>query len=297
MADENYTVEKIVGHQPKTAKKATDAEKYNIKWEGYGDDENTWEPADNLNNAMIKEYWQSVKKNSDKKVSAEDVAKEISSEKKVKSEKKVTAKHEPEEEPQEYVVEAITSCLPRNASSDKDAKKYIIKWEGFSESEKTTEPADQIRESAPDAVADFWKARADAVAAFTGERDNKEESEEEVKLSSRGRKIKTIKPKVEPKPIKEPTQKKAKTTPSKSQKRRSPSKNTNTSPASQLDDTDVEDDVSKLGSLVGRVNVLETEKSKWLADRNFLKALCNREDMPAAVVAEIEEYLATSPAP
>merc|ERR1712232_75455 len=146
MAEVNYTVEKITGHQPKTAKKATDVEKYNIKWEGYGDDENTWEPADNLNNAMIKEYWQSVKKNSDKKVSAEDVAKEITSEKKVKSEKKVTAKNEPEEEPEEYVVEAVTSVLPRNASSDKDAKKYITKWEGFGESKKTTEPADQIRE-------------------------------------------------------------------------------------------------------------------------------------------------------
>lgn len=281
MAEEqNYTVEQITGHKPKTAKKAADTKEYHIKWEGFGNDEKTWEPADNLNNAMIKEYWKSIKNNSDDKISAKDVA------------KKVTAKNEPEEEIEEYAVEAITGVLPKTASSDEEAKKYTIKWEGFGDNEKTNEPAEQIRKSAPECVTEFWKTKNADEQENDGE---EEEPEEEVKLSKRGRRIKQIKPIVKPEP-KEPSRKKTKITPSKSKKRPSPTKREakETSPATKLQDDDEEELSEGVKSLYGRVDVLENEKGKWSKDRQLLKDLCKRDDLPKKFVDEIQAYLAES---
>ena len=50
---EEYIVEKIVDHRTNKKGKL----EYFLKWKGFPDDQNTWEPANHLNApAMIKEY-------------------------------------------------------------------------------------------------------------------------------------------------------------------------------------------------------------------------------------------------
>jgi chromobox protein 1 len=48
MSEEEYIVEKVVGKRRTPNGKI----EYLIKWEGYTEDEKTWEPIDNLNNIM-----------------------------------------------------------------------------------------------------------------------------------------------------------------------------------------------------------------------------------------------------
>merc|ERR1712178_146193 len=175
MSEENFMVEKVLAHEPETAKTAADAKKYHIKWEGFDDDQNSWEPVGNLNESIINEYWESQKKD-DTKISAEKVAAEVTDD---DMEEEVTAKHEPEAK--EYVVEAITGVKPRTATCDEEAQQYIIKWEGYDKpKDKTSERAANIRESAPDAVADFWKAKK-------AKEEERDDEEIEIKISSRGR--------------------------------------------------------------------------------------------------------------
>jgi len=50
--EEEYIVEKILDKRIEEKKIAY----YLIKWKGYGDEENTWEPKSNLSSEMIKEY-------------------------------------------------------------------------------------------------------------------------------------------------------------------------------------------------------------------------------------------------
>ena len=46
----DYEVEKVLDSRP-DEKSLTGEKQYLVKWKGYGDDENTWEPARNLNHA------------------------------------------------------------------------------------------------------------------------------------------------------------------------------------------------------------------------------------------------------
>jgi len=287
MSEQNYNVEKILDHKPKSAKNASDAKniKYLVKWEGFEEAENSWEPAENFNEDTLNEYWDSpLKKDDDAKISAEDVAKEVADD-----EEEVTADHEPEAkaEDKEYVVEAITGVKPRSAKSDEEAKEYNIKWEGYDDpKDKTYERAADIRQSAPDAVADFWKAKnADA---------NADESDEEIeiKVSQRGRKIKpVVNPVVaEPAP---PSKKKTKITPSKPKKRPSPVKKEK-SPSSKLDEMSADEMNENMPDIVmdlrKRVNKLEANPQ---TDRQFIMSLGNRDDVPAGIKDAIAKYLET----
>lgn len=54
MHEDEYEVEKIVAHRGKGK-----TFEYRIRWQGYDEDEDTWEPPGNINNAGLKvhEYW------------------------------------------------------------------------------------------------------------------------------------------------------------------------------------------------------------------------------------------------
>jgi len=280
MSEQNYNVEKILEHKPKSARNASEAKTYHIKWEGFADTDNSWEPAENFNESTLNEYWESLKNDDDAKISAKDVAKEVADD----EEEEVTANHEPEAA-KEYVVEAITAVKPRSAKSHEEAKEYNIKWEGYDNpKDKTYEPADRIRESAPDAVANFWKAKNAA---------NEEDDEEvEVKVSSRGRKIKpVVNPTVtEPAP---PSKKKTKITPSKPKKRPSPVKKEK-SPSSKLDEMSADEMNENMPDIVHdlrkRVQKLE---AKPQTDREFIISLGKRDDVPAELKDVIETYIET----
>ena len=45
------SLDRIVAHKNDILQR-----KYLVKWKGYGDDENTWEPHDHLHHEVIKEY-------------------------------------------------------------------------------------------------------------------------------------------------------------------------------------------------------------------------------------------------
>ena len=64
--DEIYQVEKIVD---KKYWEEDACYKYLVKWEGYDDDENTWEPAENLN--MVKKLVDAFEKNLARKEAAQ----------------------------------------------------------------------------------------------------------------------------------------------------------------------------------------------------------------------------------
>ena len=52
--DPIYDVERLVGYRPGKGKKQ---EEYLVKWLGYGEEDNTWEPRRNISRDIIDEYW------------------------------------------------------------------------------------------------------------------------------------------------------------------------------------------------------------------------------------------------
>jgi len=270
----NYVVEKLVAHRPKSAKNASEAKQYHVKWEGYGEDEKTWEPKANLNQPTIDEYWKSLV-TTDEKVTDETVAEEVADD-------NITSKPDTEENVEEYVVESITGVLPKKAKSDKDAKKYIIKWEGFGDDEKTTEPASDIRKSAPDCVTDFWKTKNS-----TNDQGDNEEKTEEVMISKRGRKIQKVLPAVSAEPA--PSKKKRKMTPSKSKKRSSLAKKQKLTPT-KLEDKNKKQLLKLVNKLNDKVDVLEA-RPNLEGDRELLITLSKRDDLPRAVASKIRQHL------
>jgi len=269
----NYIVEKLVSHQPKSAKNASQAKKYHVKWEGYGDDEKTWEPKANLSQSTINEYWKSSNK-TDEKATGKVVAEEVADD-------NITSKPDAEENAEEYVVEAITGVSPKYAKSDKDAKKYTIKWEGFGDDEKTTEPAGYIRKSAPECVTDFWKTKE----ITNGQGDNEEKVE--VMVSKRGRRIQKALPVESAEP--EPSKKKRKMTPSKTKKRSSPVKKQKPTP-SKLEDKNEKQLLKLVNKLNDRVDVLEARPT-FKGDRELLITLSKRDDLPRSVASKIRQHL------
>jgi len=113
--EQYYEVEKIV----KTRKKGNTTE-YFIKWEGYQDSANTWEPESNLNKELLADYKASQKKEPSEKP------------KKVKYYEKAET---------HYEIEKIVKARKKGNTTE-----YFIKWEGYQESDNTWEPESNLDE-------------------------------------------------------------------------------------------------------------------------------------------------------
>jgi Chromo (CHRromatin Organisation MOdifier) domain len=59
--DNFFEVERVLQHREKRVGKRTVFD-YLIEWSNYGPEHNSWEPAGNLPDGMIKEYWDSLEK-------------------------------------------------------------------------------------------------------------------------------------------------------------------------------------------------------------------------------------------
>ena len=55
-------VEEILSHEPRAKTKSDNKVKFLVKWQGFGHENNTWEPFKNMKNApdLLKEYWDRV---------------------------------------------------------------------------------------------------------------------------------------------------------------------------------------------------------------------------------------------
>ena len=59
---EEFEVEEMLAHEPKSKTKADNRVKFLVKWKHFGHENNTWEPFKNIKNALdsLKEYWDRV---------------------------------------------------------------------------------------------------------------------------------------------------------------------------------------------------------------------------------------------
>ncbi|EQC53024.1 hypothetical protein SJAG_06608, partial [Schizosaccharomyces japonicus yFS275] len=51
-AEDNFEVEEIVHHEHRP-----DSTYYLLRWSGYPEEDDTWEPADHVQESTIQEYW------------------------------------------------------------------------------------------------------------------------------------------------------------------------------------------------------------------------------------------------
>ena len=53
---QTFEIEKILGHRPHPTKKGE--WQYNVKWKGYAEEDNNWEPQENfVERTILKQYW------------------------------------------------------------------------------------------------------------------------------------------------------------------------------------------------------------------------------------------------
>lgn len=149
---EEYIVEKVVD------KRILDDGQivYLIKWEGYDDNENTWEPKENITSkALIAQYEKSVKSDEEKKISApvEKVAKP--------EENKMSARNKRKSSISEVTKnESEVKTLAKNdkkdgASIKKNEKQTIIKEEELSK--KNVGPPSKKKKEDTSAVNEITK--------------------------------------------------------------------------------------------------------------------------------------------
>ena len=60
--EEEFEMEEILSHEPRSQTKSDNKVKFLVKWKGFGHENNTWEPFENMKNAPVslKEYWDRV---------------------------------------------------------------------------------------------------------------------------------------------------------------------------------------------------------------------------------------------
>jgi hypothetical protein len=133
--DQVYIVEKVVSKRKSKGGKT----EYLIKWQGYEESDNTWEPADNVSDDLITEFEleQNPKKKKNDRTGQD--YREDSKGSEVTPDKENFDSDGSESE-QVYIVEKVLS--KRKSKSGKS--EYLIKWQGYDDADNTWEPADNV---------------------------------------------------------------------------------------------------------------------------------------------------------
>lgn len=140
--DEDYEVEVIVDHKTEKGKKF-----YLVKWKGWADSNNTWEPESSLScPAIVKKYLESSKvKKTTKNQAVSEKKSTKKEEKKVKKGAKKALKTKASkkavaEVEADWEVEEITDVK----YNDDGTKDFLIRWKGCDASQDTWEPESNV---------------------------------------------------------------------------------------------------------------------------------------------------------
>jgi chromobox protein 1 len=151
--EEEYTVEKV------TDKRITKAGKteYFLKWKGYGDEDNTWEPVENLDcEDLIAEFERKHKEKAQKKKEEGGKRKSVStpsaSEKSEKKQRKTADDDRPRGFDRNLDPERIIG-----ATDSSGELMFLIKWKGSDEADLV--PAREANVKCPQTVIKFYEER------------------------------------------------------------------------------------------------------------------------------------------
>lgn len=153
---EEYEVEKIVQKRVVSGNKV----EYFIKWKGYTDADNTWEPEQNLDCPdIIKEFEESLKKKEEKKRKHPENDSDVPTKKKIEDER---PRGFDRKLPPEQIIGATT-----NANNE---LMFLIKWRGCDEADLV--PSKVANEKCPQTVIKFYEERLTWLPGNSSEEKN-----------------------------------------------------------------------------------------------------------------------------
>ena len=147
--EEEYTVEKVA--DKRTTKFGT--VEYLLKWKGYGDEDNTWEPVENLDcQDLIDEFERKLK---EKKAKKEEAKKKSSST--GSSSDKPEKKRKPDDDRPRGFDRNLDPERIIGATDSSGELMFLIKWKGSDEADLV--PAREANVKCPQTVIKFYEER------------------------------------------------------------------------------------------------------------------------------------------
>lgn len=167
--EEEYSVEKVLDSRIKNGKV-----EFLLKWKGYSDDDNTWEPEENLDCPELIQQFKDARKKRESLKKDEELAKSATKKKKPTES---PANKENKTQPKKKVVEEDNK--PRGFERGLDADKiigatdssgelmFLMKWKGTDEADLV--PSRQANMLCPQTVIKFYEERLTWHASGTDE--------------------------------------------------------------------------------------------------------------------------------
>lgn len=147
--EEEYTVEKVVDKRVKGGKV-----EYLLKWKGYGDEDNTWEPVENLDcQDLIDEFERKLK---EKKAKKEEASKRKPSSTGSSSDKPEKKRKPDDDRPRGFDRGLDPEKIIGATDSSGDLM-FLIKWKGSDEADLV--PAREANVKIPQTVIKFYEER------------------------------------------------------------------------------------------------------------------------------------------